>query len=190
MPSSKICRANANCLPVTSGTGTSSSLQVFPNAINVPTPKPANNTSTAPNKNNFDCKKDFCLVGAVVGDFFCACLVFARGNICVASGSLTAILLAPSSIFESTWISSKAVGRISGFLLIARKVIASSIGGICERNILGGVGSSSICFIAIETALSPVNGNLLVSISYITIPSEYTSDFGVIVEPCACSGEK
>ena len=41
-----------------------------------------------------------------------------------------------------------------------------------------------------DTGVSPVNGGLVVSISYRTTESEYTSLRGSAGWPCACSGDK
>ena len=62
--------------------------------------------------------------------------------------------------------------------------------GILSLIFIGSIGFSCICFNAIDTGVSASKGTLPVSISYITTPSEYKSDFASVYPPFACSGEK
>ena len=55
---------------------------------------------------------------------------------------------------------------------------------------IGSTGFSCICFNATDTGVSASNGTFPVTISYITTPKEYKSDFASVYPPRACSGEK
>ena len=172
---------------MTLGTGTKSSSSKFPNAIKLPAPTPNNKNIKIPATKYFLVDEDFFLVlkssssltsdsSVSVSDFFRKGVFVdldTRGKNCVASGSAVRVILFKLALtFISDWINSKLVGLSSGFLLIVRRTRASSIGGIFSRKTLSGIGSSSMCFIAIVTALSPVKGKRLVIISYITTPKE------------------
>ena len=77
-----------------------------------------------------------------------------------------------------------------GSFCIAFNIILFKLIGIDEFNTFGSTGSSCICFSATDTGVSASNGTLPVTISYITTPKEYKSDFASVNPPLACSGEK
>jgi hypothetical protein len=103
--------------------------------------------------------------------------------------------MAPASGFRRQTRSASAkapasANRSSGSRDMARMTIASSPGG-CGRPTAVGLGGSSLSrFRATAAAESASNGRRPVSISYRTIPSEYTSEAPVTSSPRACSGLK
>ena len=99
------------------------------------------------------------------------------------SGSFNA-LLKSANISVADWYLSV------GSFFIAFKTISFTAVGISGFSSIGVTGSSCICFNATETGVSASKGTFPVSISYITTPNEYKSDFASITLPFACSGEK
>ena len=105
-----------------------------------------------------------------------------------SSGEETAI--APAIMASrAAFTSSADSGRCAGSLESIRSMSASSgLGhsGLCH---VGATAAVLMCCPMIATGLSPVNGGLPVTISYIIAPREYRSLRTVISPPIACSGD-
>ena len=91
---------------------------------------------------------------------------------------------------KSVSISVAVLYLSNGSLDIAFIIILFTLIGNVGFIFIGSTGCSCICFNATETGVSASKGTLPVTISYITTPSEYMSDFASVYPPFACSGEK
>ena len=89
-----------------------------------------------------------------------------------------------TNISEAVWYLS-VVSFCNALIIILLTAI-----GKFGFNSIGSTGSSCICFKATDTGVSASKGTLPVTISYITTPNEYKSDFASVKPPLACSGEK
>ena len=100
-------------------------------------------------------------------------------------------MVMPSSASFRAIMSSSADANLSpGCLAVALRTTASISGDTAGFSREGAGTLPFICIIATLTAFSPSNGTFPVSISYITMPSEYISDFASTNPPRACSGER
>ena len=75
----------------------------------------------------------------------------------------------------SSYIFSADSYRRLMFALMACMTMSSMPLGMPGTNALGMIGTSLMCCMTIWSAVSPSNGSLPVSISYIITPSEYRS---------------
>ena len=129
--------------------------------------------------------ESFCIFSTSCVDILC---VFAVGSKSASSTKSPDGFL--SAIFKSC-NSSVAVWYLSiGSFFNAFNIILFTASGKWGFNSIGGTGSSCICFNATDTGVSASNGTFPVTISYITTPNEYISDFASVNPPLACSGEK
>ena len=92
------------------------------------------------------------------------------------------------AVCKSLYISLTESYLFFGFLAVAFRIIFSTDCGIVGFCFLTLGIFSFMCFKAISTAVSPLNGTEPVNNSYINIPNEYISLFTVDPLPLACSG--
>ena len=111
------------------------------------------------------------------------------------SGYSKTIFLSLACSSSKQWTKSSCISLavsylLRGFLAQAFKIIFSTDCGIDGSCFLMLGILSFMCLSAISTALSPLNGTLPVSNSYIKIPNEYISLLTVAPLPLVCSGER
>ena len=140
---------------------------------------------------NFPCFLSFC--SSTDSFLFLYILVFITCVLAVGSYSVSSTK-SPSGSFNAFLKSiniSLAVWYLNvvSFFSALIIILFTAVGKLGLTSI-GSSGSSCICFNATDTGVSASNGTFPVTISYITTPKEYKSDFASVYPPLACSGEK